>query len=141
MPVAGRKPNPQGQTRHRVRPVHDWIEVERIPFVGGSKLPVHQPNGKLWPKPTRHWWQVVSAMPHCVLWDEGDWQFAVDTAVIAAAFHDGDMRVTTELRQREKILGTTLDARRDLRIRYVDPPTEGERQGVTAIAAYKRRLS
>jgi hypothetical protein len=30
----------------------------------------------------------------------------------------------SELRQREKILGTTLDARRDLRIRYVNAETE-----------------
>ena len=141
MPAAGRKPNVGQPVRHRVRPVHDWIEVERVVFAGGPKLPVHQPNGKLWPKSTRRWWQVVSAMPHCVLWDDGDWQFALDTAVIAAAFHDGDMRVTTELRQREKILGTTLDARRDLRIRYVDPPAEEERQGVTAIEAYKARLT
>jgi hypothetical protein len=29
-----------------------------------------------------------------------------------------------ELRQRERILGTTVDARRDLRIRYVDPEVE-----------------
>jgi hypothetical protein len=27
----------------------------------------------------------------------------------------------SELRQREKIMGTTVDARRDLRIQYVEP--------------------
>jgi hypothetical protein len=30
----------------------------------------------------------------------------------------GSVTAASELRQREKILGTTLDARRDLRIRY-----------------------
>jgi hypothetical protein len=29
-----------------------------------------------------------------------------------------------ELRQREKIMGTTVDSRRDLRIRYIDPEPE-----------------
>jgi hypothetical protein len=29
-----------------------------------------------------------------------------------------------EVRMREKIIGTTVDARRDLRIRYVEPETE-----------------
>jgi len=30
----------------------------------------------------------------------------------------------SELRQREKIMGTTVDSRRDLRIRYVEPEDE-----------------
>jgi hypothetical protein len=34
---------------------------------------------------------------------------------------DGEPRHATELRNREKMLGTTMDFRRDLRIRYVDP--------------------
>jgi hypothetical protein len=79
-------------------------------------------------------------MPHASLWTEADWQFALDTAEVAAAFHDGDTKMAVELRQREKILGTTLDARRDLRIRYVEPRPEEERAGVTAIADYRREL-
>lgn len=74
-----------------------------------------------WPDETRRWWRAVSSMPHCVLWSDSDWQFAVDTAVVAATFHAGDVRVAAELRQREKIMGTTVDARRDLRVRYVEP--------------------
>ncbi len=58
----------------------------------------------------------------------------MDTAIVAAAFHSGSVAAAAELRQREKILGTTLDARRDLRIRYVDPgaPAETEDQGEEA---------
>jgi hypothetical protein len=44
-------------------------------------------------------------MPHAVLWDESDGRFALDTALIHAAMHAGDVRVATELRNREKVLG------------------------------------
>lgn len=92
-----------------------------------------------WPSETRKWWRTVSRMPHCVLWNESDWQFALDTAMVAAAFHSGDARVANELRQREKIMGTTADARRDLRIRYVDEaPPEADPAIVTAMDAYRR---
>ena len=56
-------------------------------------------------------------MPHCSLWSRADWQFALDTAEVHARFVAG--AGATELRIREKLLGVTLDARRDLRIRYV----------------------
>ncbi|MBA8925923.1 hypothetical protein BC739_003122 [Kutzneria viridogrisea] len=92
-----------------------------------------------WPEETLRWWDEVSRMPHCVLWTPSDWQFALDTARVAAAFHAGDVRVATELRQRERILGTTADARRDLRIRYTEPPSEtSESATVTAMDAYRR---
>lgn len=92
-----------------------------------------------WPAATRDWWDTVSTMPHCALWNEGDWQFALDTALLAAAYHAGDMRAANELRQREKIMGTTSDARRDSRIRYV-PPVDDDTEDatVTAMDAYRR---
>ena len=140
MPVAGRKPNPDGQRRNRTRPAHDWVEVENAPFEEGPRLPRLQPGLLPWPKATRLWWQAISRMPHCVLWTDSDWQFAQDTALVAAAFHIGEAWAARELRQREKILGVTADARRDLRIRYVDGPPEDERLGVAAIDDYRSRL-
>lgn len=92
-----------------------------------------------WPAETRRWWGAVSHMPHCVLWSRADWQFALDTAIVAAAFHSGDVRIAAELRQREKVLGTTHDARRDLRIRYVEPePDEAEDAAVMVMEAYRK---
>ncbi|HVM13619.1 MAG TPA: hypothetical protein VM287_04735 [Egibacteraceae bacterium] len=75
-------------------------------------------------------------MPHCRLWRDSDWQFALDTALIAAEFHMGDTRTATELRNREKVLGTTVDFRRDLRIRYVEPD-EGPTAEVTRLDDYR----
>jgi hypothetical protein len=121
VPAAGRKPKPPGQAVNRNKPTHDWTEVSRVPFEGGPDLPPADPP---WPTATVRWWESVRRMPHAVLWDESDWIFAVDTALIHSALHKGDVRVATELRNREKVLGTTMDFRRDLRIRYVEPEPE-----------------
>lgn len=140
MPVTGRKPKPDGQAVNRHKPAHDWTEVEDVPFKGGPKLPAKMPNGLPWPAATRRWWAVVSAMPHCTLWSESDWQYAADTAFVAGIFHmQGSNTYATELRNREKVLGTTADYRRDLRIRYVDAPTESEPapDNVTSMDAYR----
>lgn len=91
-----------------------------------------------WSAETRRWWDRVSSMPHCALWSDSDWQFALDTACVAAAFHAGDARLAGELRQREKVMGTTQDARRDLRIRYVEPVENQESAGVAVMDRYRR---
>jgi hypothetical protein len=75
-----------------------------------------------YPARTLAWWAVISRMPHCVLWTAADWQYALDVVEAHARFVEGTNG--TELRIREKQLGTTLDARRDLRIRYVEPRAE-----------------
>lgn len=95
-----------------------------------------------WPPATRRWWKAVSTMPHCALWDEAEWQFAIDTASLVAALHAGDLRVAAEVRAREAIIGTTADARRDLRIKYVSPDSGDveEEASVTAMAEYRRLL-
>lgn len=230
MPMAGRKPKPDGQKRNRMPPTHDWVEIPDEPYRGKvPPLPRHprhttsgppppepaRPLGRMgtavwerswqsagslpvdgeallvvceqmdervalrvkvlrdndwrlrsalravdqqiaaglsalglsaargiptdWPAETKKWWRAVSRMPHCVLWTDADWQFALDTALVAAAFHAGDVRVAGELRQREKILGTTADSRRDLRIRYVDPTEDNADPAiVTAMDAYRK---
>lgn len=229
MPIAGAKPKPDGQKRHRVKSAVDWTEVPNVPFAGevptlpdrprsidGTPAPdPPRPLGRLgmelwqkaysqagsapidaeallvlceqqdertalrvvvlqtknwrergalraldtqvaaglaalglssarsipahWPAETRRWWSAVSRMPHCSLWGGSDWQFALDSAVVAAGFHAGDARLAGELRQREKIMGMTVDARRDLRIRYVDPEPElaAVQATVTAMDRYR----
>lgn len=127
MPVGGRKPKPEGQAVNRHKPLHDWTEVPDLPFTAGAKLPKTQPDGRPWPVWTRRWWAVLATMPHASIWSESDWEFAFDTASIKAKFHtDPTAALATELRNREKVLGTTVDFRRDLRIRYVDPAKPAE---------------
>ena len=151
MAIAGRKPNEDGQVRHRVPPRHDWVEVEDVPFTG--RPPVSLPksmrsriteDGDVVDIPihkmTRAWWRRIKAMPHATLWAESDWQFALATALVADALFYGTMGMATELRQREKILGTTIDARRDLRIRYVDPAPDEVADDMPADGATVARM-
>jgi hypothetical protein len=127
--VRGRRPKPAGQALNRTALRHDWTEVVDVPFVSDVRLPRSCLEGKPWPAATRAWWKAISSMPHCVLWARSDWAFAIDTALLAAEFHDGNVRVATELRNRCRVLGTTGDARQSMRIRYVDPPTVGSGVG------------
>lgn len=141
MAIRGAKPKDnRDAVRHRNKLVHDWTEVEELEFDEPRKLPARRLGGKSWPALTRRWWKAVSTMPHCSLWTDSDWSYAIDTALIAAEFHDGDVRAAGELRAREKVLGTTHDARRDLRIRYVTPKgeaTEGAPAGVANLDEYR----
>lgn len=93
------------------------------------------------PERTREWWETISTMPHCALWHPSDWQFAIDTAILHAAFVKGDLARAAELRKWERILGVGIDARRSQRIRYVDPPPEPEPEDteVTNIADERHR--
>lgn len=128
MPVAGRKPK-EGPKRNQMPAAHDWVEVEDRPFRGAplvafpSKRRV-EVGGRVsmveWQPLTKLWWKTIKAMPHCTIWTPADWLFAVATATIADdVFRSASTAAAGELRQREKILGVTLDSRRDLRIRYV----------------------
>lgn len=126
MAVKGRKPKPPGEAVHRNKLAHDWTEVEDVPFDGGPRLTGLRANGEDWPDRTRQKWQVWRRMPHCILWTEADWEFAFDTLELVARFHDGGSSISliAEIRAREKQMGTTLDSRRDLRIRYIEPEVE-----------------
>lgn len=128
MPAPGAKPKDGDKLGHT--PVtHEWTQVPNRLYRGKRptlprtrtvtnrdgderKLKLHDH--------TRAWWADVSTMPHCVLWTKSDWRFALETAMVADMMYRGDRAAAAELRLRERVLGTTLDARRDLRIRYVD---------------------
>jgi hypothetical protein len=123
MPVRGAKPKPPGQavTRHKAL---DWAEVPNIPHDGPPLRPYRR-NGKPWPEGAKRKWEAWRTMPHAALWTPADWEFAFDSIEIAANFmgEGHDPRMAAELRSREKVMGTTVDFRRDIRVRYVDPPT------------------
>lgn len=147
MPVAGRKPKPQGQAVTRHKSSIDWTEVPDVPYAGEvPELPKKRrvilqfgATKDIWLHPlTKAWWKDISRMPHCTLWTASDWRFAIATAVVADAFHYGHTPSATELARREKVLGTTVDARRDLRIRYVDPkPVTGSGENVTNLDDFR----
>lgn len=132
MVMSGRKPSERPTvTRHK--PTVDWTDVVNVPYSGERPvLPevreIINKAGEVsvypMPEQTVAWWDSVTTMPHCVLWSPSDWAFCLDTALIHAQAVTGVVSAMGELRQREKIMGTTVDSRRDLRIRYVEPEAE-----------------
>lgn len=151
MPVPGRKPK-DGPKQNHMTAAHEWTEVEDRPFAGKKLVTLPRSrrvevNGRMMPQAweplTKTWWSTISSMPHCRLWTRADWQFAVATAVVADCAHRGITSAAGELRQRERVLGTTIDARRDLRIRYVtnvaEPKVAIVPSTVTSIDERRRR--
>lgn len=121
MAIRGRRPKAAGEAVNRNKSVHGWTEVENVPFEAGWPLPETRASGAPWPARTRKKWESWRSMPHCVLWGAAEWHFALDTLEIAAVFHETHLpSLAAELRYREKVLGTTLEALQGLRIRYVD---------------------
>ena len=129
MPISGAKPSGR-PTVNRNKPTYEWTTVTPDLYDGWRpELPdvrqVMVKNGEFVIVPiedrTRDWWEAVSTMPHCRLWSKSDWAFALDSAMVHASSVYGSVTAASELRQREKVMGTTLDGRRDLRIRYSDP--------------------
>lgn len=151
MGLPGAKPKAdRSQVRHRV-PVAEWTEVANVPFTDAPPLPARDgrrdwaavaDNGVVpgidWPDSTKRWYGVVSKMPHAKLWEPGDWEFVYATAEVHARTQEGWKGFTGgELRQREKLLGLYADARRDLRIRYVDALPDAEPASITNLADYR----
>ncbi len=138
MAIAGAKPKEdRSQIRHRIPPAEgtEWREVPNVehdgPALGprpvdlatGAERPWHIPLDAGWPAATEDWWEAVRTMPHAKLWTRAEWRIARDAAEVHARFVEGWKGCSSgsELRQREKQLGMSHDARRDLRIRYVEP--------------------
>jgi hypothetical protein len=95
--MRGAKPK---ENKHgRTPTVHEWIEVPNRPYRGKTaSLPDKRTVGYVDGKPvtlalhaqTRAWWRDLCSMPHCVLWTATDWRFAVETALVADMFFQGD---------------------------------------------------
>jgi hypothetical protein len=146
MALPGAKPSNRPVV-HRVKPAHDWQEFPNIAYDGPRpELPLSRTvlkDGEPVEYPleqrTRDWWNAISRMPHCVAWQDSDWAFAVDTAMVHAVAVHGVIGAVAELRMREKVMGTTMDARRDLRVRYVEP--EDEKPELVVVANIDDRRS
>jgi hypothetical protein len=113
------RPGPVGN------PKTDWIDVPDVPYDGPHpKLP-KLPGKQKWFPQVEAWWEQLVQMPHCVLWSPSDWVFAIETAYMKQdwwlEYFGGVVHSTksTEIRRREDQMGTTVEARRKLRIRYV----------------------
>lgn len=117
--------------KHGRTPNLDWTDVPNIPYHDGRQRELgKKPTRAQWRDQVVEWWDLVRVMPHCKNWTETDWMFARQTAVqwqmVWLDMEDGKVQTTmlTEIRRREDVMGITAEARRKMRIRYVDPPAE-----------------
>ena len=78
------------------------------------------PEDHDWPAQTRHWWQTWRLSGQAQLFEDIDWSFLLDTALLHAAFSAGDTRTAAELRLRESKLGATPADLARLRITIID---------------------
>lgn len=153
------KPNKHGRTPSLV----DWVDVPDVEYDGPSPNLPPLPRRKKWHPLVEQWWEQVRHMPHCVLWQPTDWTAAVETGLMKqaywSAFENGEEKTTqaVEIRRREDAMGVTAEARRKLRIRYVDPallvdpdldddgavfePAAGAPANVTSISERRTRIA
>jgi hypothetical protein len=146
--LPGTKPvEDRSQVRRRNAPTPgtEWTDVENVLFDGprlgdrpeSSGTAIDRPLGvdaERWPQATLDWWEDVRRMPHAALWSAADWRFARGCAEAHARFVEGWKGCASgaEIRMRETRLGMTMDSRRDLRIRYVEPKPKDEPEALPA---------
>lgn len=123
-----------------------WREFDDVPNTKAPPLPprsMAEPHGDLpggtrgyWPDATQRWYRAISRLPHTTSWTDAEWQFCWDVAEVHARFTEGwKGHNGAELRLREAMLGNTWDARRGLRIRYVEPKKKADENAVPADVA------
>ncbi len=154
---------PAKAAKHGRTPTNsEWIDVPDLPFDEESPGLPKLGGRKKWHSQVEAWWEEIRTMPHCRAWTVTDWRFAIDTAFMKEQLwrdiDDGEMKATlaTEIRRREDQLGTTIEARRKLRIRYLDPSAfaadedqadeagaagDGGADNVTSISSRRARLT
>lgn len=122
------RPGPEPKNTKHGHGGAGWTDVPNVPYSGpGSERDLPAIPGMQWFPQVTGWWDVIRAMPHANLWEPSDWLFAIETALLKnnfyAEFFGGTIHATmaTEIRRREDQMGTTLEARRKLGIRYIDP--------------------
>lgn len=119
MAITGRPPS--DRPRNRNAKTYDWSPVENTPY-GGPAPDLPARNGRQrWHRETLAWWEAVRRMPHCRLWTDTDWRFAIETAVLVDEFWRGELARAAELRLRAAKLGLTHEDRLKQRIRYTNP--------------------
>ncbi len=88
------------------------VEVTATPQ---PELPQREPP---WPAATVGWWQMWKRSPLTAEFTENDWSELLDTALVHAAFWEGNLKAAAELRLRVANFGATPSDRARLRITF-----------------------
>ena len=140
----GRPPKDDGQKINKHPLVLEWIDVVDEPF-DGPLLEDLRPQWE-WTHSTQQWWEAIRRMPHCALWRDPEWQFALLTAEMVQIYRsEKTASLLAQITRRELIMGVTADARRQQRIRYItalaeNPQAPAPKPAGSAKSDPRRRL-
>lgn len=113
-------------------------EMVRVSADGEPRGP-ELPDNVAWPAQTLKWWDTWRRSPQAVPMTDTDWDFLLDTALLHAAYWQGDMKVAPELRLRVAKFGATVEDRQRLRLQ-VDGESEKPVVSRSTDAARRNRL-
>jgi hypothetical protein len=112
-----------------------WVDYVNTPYTGpGSDRDLPDVPGVQWFPQVEAWWNEVRRMPHCKDWTPTDWIFGIETALfknnLYSEYFGGTVHASmiAQIRMREDQMGTTMEARRKMGIRYVDPAQATDEQ-------------
>lgn len=139
--MAGRGPAPKPDDT-RARRNKPPAPAQNLSVDGELRGPT-LPKGMTWPEPTKKWWLNWRKSAQAKTFVASDWDFLLETALLHAAFWDGDKTVAAELRLRVAKFGATPEDRLRLRMNITQPDEDGAQgepeKGSTAASASKER--
>lgn len=152
--MSGRGPAPKPADKRHRRNASGTTSLVPDGILRGSPLPrsgysLRIDGEKLdfsWPDQTKAWWLNWRRSAMAQTFSASDWDFLLETAVLHAAFWDGDRSVAPELRLRVAKFGATPEDRLRLKLTIEsDEPAEGpeisDSPGVPQMSDYRRRLA
>lgn len=92
-----------------------------------------------WPDVTLEWWETWRTCAQASTYTDTDWSFLLDTAVLHAAFWDGNHSAAAELRLRVAKFGATPEDRARLKISIGEPKAKTPRAPRTKTKAETAR--
>lgn len=141
--MAGMGPPPKDPDRRHRRNADPTPET-KLAATGKVEPPVLPVELGAHPEVSQ-WWQTWIDSPQAETFTATDWQFLYDTAFIAHAFYNGDLKVAPEFRLRVAKFGATPEDRLRLRLSIETPGTgtQNARSGgnVTNIGDRRKRLT
>lgn len=131
--MAGRGPAPKDPEKRVRRNKEQRTTLPAAPTAGYRDMPTGE-----WAPATRAWWEAWCRSPQAARFTETAWQRLVMLVPLVERFWRGDVRVLTEIRLNESLLGATPQ---DLqRLRWDLEEAEAKPAAVTdELSAWKRR--
>lgn len=148
--MAGMGPPPKDPSK-RARKNADVLPLRVVPAIVAERpeLPEFdidvEVDGQLvsrrfvWPPATRSWWGMLEFHPLKHEFTDMDWSYLLDTALLHAAYWQGELRHAPELRLREAKYGFTPEDRARLRIQFAQA-TEAEIVTTSKVLSARERF-